>query len=75
MRGNGVKHMDAGQNIRGSIGPVEKAHHFNKNIVPGELRRPQQVSIRINRGYDQEQGHSRIEECYIMKELFPVFEK
>jgi hypothetical protein len=33
--------MDAGQNICGSIGPIEKAHHFDENVVPGKLRRAQ----------------------------------
>jgi len=60
MCGDGVEHMNTRQNIRGCVSPVKEADHFDKNIVPFKFQRAKQVSVGINGGHDQKNGHAGI---------------
>lgn len=75
MGGNRIEHMDAWQNIGRSISPIQETYHLDKNVVPSELCRTKQMTVRIHRGDDQEQGHASVKEYDIAVKIFPVLKK
>jgi len=75
MCSNGIEHMDAWENVSGSIRPVEKTYHSYENVVLSKSGRAEKVPIRIESGYDQEQSHTNIKEYNISVKVSSVSEE
>lgn len=73
--GDGVEHMYARKNIGGCICPVQETYHLDEDIIPVKFQRAEQMSVGIDRRYDQEQRHARVQECNIAEEIVPVSEE
>lgn len=59
---DGIKHVQARENIRRRIRLIQDLHREGENIVPLEGRGAQQVSVRVDSRYDEKQRHARKQE-------------
>lgn len=57
-----IVNMDTRQNVCRSICGIECTDHIDKYILSGKSIRAQQLSIWVQCGYDQKNGHSRKKE-------------
>ena len=59
MCGERIVHVDTGKKIRGSIGPVQKSDHADKNgVLSSDQYRTKQVTVRIDCGHGKEDCHA-----------------
>ena len=59
MCGKRIVHVDTGKKIRGSIGPVQKSDHADKNgVLSSDQYRTKQVTVRIDCGHGKEDCHA-----------------
>ena len=63
VNNNGVKHMDAGKNVRGSIRLMELCYQPGAYILPRVYYGTQIRTVLINRANHQADGHTYEQEC------------
>ena len=75
MRCDGVEHMDTRQNIGRGIRRVKEAYHSDEEIVPCKSGGAQQVSVGVERAYDQKKRHAAVKEDNVSVKILPVAEE
>src|SRR5699024_9833084 len=71
----GIEYMQAWEYIGACIRPVQRTHHIHENIIPFKYNRPQILTVRKYRRYDQEYGHTREHECRQLIKAFYIRKK
>lgn len=71
INSQGIKYMDAWQDVGRSIGPVDSCYHLCKDVVSWEYRRAEMLNVRVNVGNNEENRHSH-HQVEDQLEIFPL---